>query len=181
MLEDERIKEAETKVKIYLNDGLLRKKEPDDNIINILRKNSEESLEVADHLSNIDLSSLWVIVASYYSMYYIANAVLYKLGYKVGDQISHKITSDALIVYIRDKLKKSMLEDFEEAKDEASELINMKADEIIQNFDYERNKRSKFQYQMSDEIKKSKAETSLKRAKQFVFEMENLLLELQKR
>jgi len=28
-------------------------------------------------------------------MYYIANAVLYKMGYKIGEKISHKITADA--------------------------------------------------------------------------------------
>ena len=39
----------------------------------------------------------------------------------------------------------------------------------------EREKRSKFQYQMDKQAKRSKAHTSLERAKEFVFEMKKLL------
>ena len=46
-------------------------------------------------------------VISYYSMFYIANAVLFKIGYKIGEQTPHKITADALIVFVRNKLKKN--------------------------------------------------------------------------
>ena len=108
-------------------------------------------------------------------MYYIANAVLYKLGYKIGDKISHKITSDALIVFVRNKLKKSLLEDYEEVKDEALDLVQSKANEIVMSFDYEIEKRGRFQYNMTEEIKSSKAKTSLIRAKEFADEMKNLL------
>lgn len=174
MLDNERIKEAEINVKGYLRDGLIKEKSFDENILDILRKNSEESLMVANLILKEDLSSLWVIVSSYYSMYYIANAVLFKLGYKVGSAVSHKVTSDALIVFIRDKLKKSLLEDFEDAKDEAMELANM-TDDIIESFDFERKKRSTFQYNMTAPVKKSKAETSIERAKSFNLEFEKLL------
>ena len=43
-------------------------------------------------------ASLWVIVISYYAMFYAANAVLLHLGYRTGEKIAHKVTSDALIV-----------------------------------------------------------------------------------
>lgn len=89
MLDKDRIKEAESNVRIYLKEGLLRKSSFDDNILNILRKNSEESLKVADLIFKENISALWVIVSSYYSMYYIANAVIYKIEYKVVDQLSH--------------------------------------------------------------------------------------------
>ena len=46
-------------------------------------------------------------MSSYYSMFYIANAVLIKKGYKTGDKIAHKVTADALITIIRSKLKLS--------------------------------------------------------------------------
>jgi uncharacterized protein (UPF0332 family) len=120
------------------------------------------------------MSSLWVVVTSYYSMYYIANAVLFKLGYKVGDKISHKITSDALIVFVRDKLEKSLLEDYEAAKGEAMELNDL-TDEIIESFDFERRKRSTFQYDMNYVVKRTKAGTSRERAIKFNFELEKLL------
>ena len=108
-------------------------------------------------------------------MFYIANAVLYKIGYKTGDRVVHKVTSDALIVCIRNRLKKSLLEDFEDAKEEALEIIGSKTDELISNFDRELDKRSVFQYETTEEIKRAKAETSLQRAKEFVNELRKLL------
>lgn len=121
------------------------------------------------------MSNLWVIVTSYYSMYYITNAVLYKIGYKIGSKISHKITADSLIVFIRNRLKKSLIEDYDEAKEEAFDIIGKETDAIIESFDREMEKRSFFQYETTEEIKGAKAKTSLERAKKFVFEMEKLL------
>jgi len=108
-------------------------------------------------------------------MYYLAKAVLYILKYKVGDKISHKVTADALIVFVRNKLKASLIESYEEAKEEAFEISGQRADEILESFDQERVKRSIFQYSMTEEARKAKAETSLKRAKEFNFEMKKLL------
>lgn len=174
MLDKERIYEANKNVKRYFQEGLLFQRDPDKNIINTFRINSEDSLKVANFVFRENLSSLWVIVTSYYSMYYIANAVLFNLGYKVGDRISHKVTSDALIVYVRDKLAKNLLEDFETAKKEAMNLNNL-TDDIIESFDFERKKRSAFQYDMNTVVKRTKAGTSLKRTKRFNFEFINLL------
>ncbi|MBU0460564.1 MAG: HEPN domain-containing protein [Nanoarchaeota archaeon] len=175
MLDTEKIKEAEANVKKYLEDGLIKKTTVDKGIMNTYAKNANESLDVAKLISNNGASNLWVVVASYYAMYYLANAVIYKLGYKIGDKISHKITSDALIVFVRHKLKKSLLEDYEEIKEEALDLVQNKADAIILHYDYEREKRGKFQYDMTEEVKEGKAKTSLARAKEFVNEMKNLL------
>ncbi|GFO96079.1 uncharacterized protein ig2599ANME_0265 [groundwater metagenome] len=177
MFDEKRIKEAETNVRSYFNEGLIKKVDKiDENILHILRKNSQESLRISDLLSKGDYSTLWVIVCSYYAMYYIANAVLYSMGYKVGDKISHKVTSDALIMFVKKKLKESLLEEFEEAQVDALEIASLRANEIIESFDFERLKRSRFQYEMTEEIKKDKANTSLDRAKRFVFEMEKLLV-----
>lgn len=177
MLDKKRTIEAENNVKRYLEEGLLKKtKDYNEDIFNTFKKNSEESLKVAEFLSKNNLSWLWTIVCSYYSMFYISNAVIYKLGYKIGEKIAHKVTSDALIVYVRKKLKESLLKDFETAKEEALELAGIKADELIESFDFERIKRSRFQYEMTEPIKKIKAETSLNRAKKFIFEIEKILL-----
>ena len=177
MLDEKRIKEAENNVKRYLEEGLLKKViKYDINLINIFRKNSEESLKVADFSYKNNLSWLWVIVCSYYSMFYVANAVIYNSGHKVGTKIAHKVTSDTLMVFVRKKLKEKLLEDFETAKEEALELAGLRADELIESFEFERLKRSRFQYEMTESLKKNKAETSLDRAKKFVFEMEKLLL-----
>ena len=178
MLDEKRIKEAESNTKQYLVEGLLKKLK-NETAKQMYVENSGLSLETAQKLLSIETETykpyLWIIVSSYYAMYYIANAVLLELGYKVGDKISHKITSDALIVYVRNKLKKEFIEEYENIKEDALELISSKADSVLQLFDFERQKRSKFQYKMDEHIKKSKALVSFERAKQFVFEMKKLL------
>jgi len=175
MLTKERIKEAEHNVRSYVEDGMLKKSVMDAQVMNIFLRNAKESLMVADEIHQKNISELWVIVCSYYAMYYYANAVLLKLGYRVGDKIVHKVTSDAIIVYIRGKLKESLIEDYEHTKEEALNLAGMKADALIESFDFERNKRSLIQYQTKEIEKQSKAKTSLQRAKEFTRELEKLL------
>lgn len=176
MLSPERIKEAESNVRGYLRDGLIKKyHDYNDQILRAYIEKSDESLEVANYLSENRLSPLCITVTSYYSMYYISNAVLYKMGYKVSGEISHKVTCEALIDLVRDKLKSSLIEEFEETQDEALKLTE-KADEIIESLDQERKKRSKFQYEMTTEIRNSRAKTSFKRAKDFNLEMNKILI-----
>lgn len=176
MLDEKRVKEAESNIKGYLDDGLLWKyKLSRKEILETYKRNYQESLDVAQKIFDQNLSNLWTVVISYYSMYYIANAVLYKIGYKIGTKVSHKVTADALIVFVRNKLKKSLLEDYEEAKEEALDIIGRKTNDIIESFDKEMKKRSVFQYESTEEIKKEKAKTSIERAKKFIFEMKKLL------
>ncbi len=106
-------------------------------------------------------------------MYYIANAALYKYHYKVGEKISHKVTADALIVFIRNKLKKSLLEEYEEVQQQA--LAAIKTDSLLENFDLEREKRSRVQYETKEFELHARAKTSLQRAKEFTFEIEKIL------
>lgn len=178
MLSDKRIKEAENNVKRYLEEGLL-KKQHNETAQAMYLENCDNSLQTAQRLlkleSEVYKPYLWVIVTSYYAMYYVANAILLAVGYKVGEQISHKVASDALIVFARNKLQKGLLEEYEHVKEDALELMATKADDLLQTLDFEREKRSKFQYRMDEEIKQSKAKTSLERAKTFVFELKKVL------
>jgi len=176
MLSKERIKEAETNVSSYLREGLLKKSIANEKVINILLKDGKESLIVAEEINQKNTSKLWVIVISYYAMFYYANAVLLKIGYKVGDKIVHKVTADALIVYVRRKLKESLIEEYEEIEEEALNIAGIKADSLIETFDFEKGKRSRIQYHTEEIEKESKALTSLQRAKEFTKEMEKLLI-----
>ena len=103
----------------------------------------------------------------------MANAVLYRKGLKVGDSSAHAVTANALIVYVRNSLKKSLLEEFADALNDAQ--ATMKTGDLLSSYLDERKKRGKFQYDMGATLKKSKAETSLKRAKEFVFALRKLL------
>ena len=55
MLDTNRIKEAESNVRSYLEEGLLKKAVADRQIINILLRNAKESLRVAEevHQNNV--------------------------------------------------------------------------------------------------------------------------------
>ncbi len=172
MLNNERTKEAEINVRSYLSDGLLKKEKFKDIVFETYMRNSRESLIVAKHLFKENLSNLWVVVISYYSMFYLANAVLYKLGYKTSDKIVHKVTSDALIVFVRNKLKDRLIEDYEMAISEALTV----SDNLLQSYNSEMTKRSIFQYETTEEIKIARAKTSLDRAENFNKEIEQLII-----
>ena len=175
MIDRKRIEHARENFNIYLKEGLLRR-EKNEIAKAMYIKNSEISLRVAQTLLNQDFRPyLWVIVCSYYSMFYAANAVLLHLGYRTGEKIVHKVTSDALIALVLEKLKRGMLEEYEEAKEEALEIASAKAESLIEDYEHELSKRSKFQYRMAEEVKEQKARTSLERAKKFTFEMKKLL------
>ena len=49
-------------------------------------------------------------------------------------------------------------------------------DNLLENYDFERLKRSTFQYESTEEIKHNKAKTSLERAEQFSKEIEKMIL-----
>jgi len=176
MISQKRIKQAHNNFSHYLNEGLL-KKQANNTAKEMYLSNAQLSLKVAEKLINDELKPfLWVIVCSYYSMFYMANAFLLHLGFKTSDAIVHKVTSDALIVLALDKLKKELIDEYEDTRDAALEISAVKAEAIIQNYDYERAKRSRFQYEMPNSVKQAKAVTSLKRAKEFLFEMRKLVM-----
>src|SRR3989338_466552 len=171
MLSNERVKEAGKSVSVYLSEGLIRKEQFRKIVFETYLRNHRESLLVARRLLDEKLSNLWVVVISYYSMFYLANALLYSIGYKIGSRVAHKVTADALIVFVRNRLKDHLIEEYELAGGEALAL----SDNLLQNFDFERQKRSVFQYESTEEIKAAKAKTSLERAEEFVKEIEQML------
>ncbi|MBS3107332.1 hypothetical protein J4468_00270 [Candidatus Woesearchaeota archaeon] len=171
MLSEERIKEATNNLIKCHSEGLIRKEEFRQIVFDTYSRNHNESLKLAERIFKENLSNLWAIVISYYSMFYIANAVLYKLGYKVREKFAHRITADALIVHARHKLKSNLIKEYNIAAEEALSI----SDNLVENFNSERAKRAKFQYESTEEIKRVKAETSLKRAKEFSEELKKLL------
>jgi uncharacterized protein (UPF0332 family) len=123
---------------------------------------------------------LWVINASYYSMFYMLKALLEKNGIKINTDLSiHLVTFDCLIYffYLNGKLEKKFIEDFIESKEEAYELLGkQKADLLIEDYFWEKNKRATFTYQTKQIILKSKAKTSLERAKRFNQEIKKFFI-----
>lgn len=175
MLNTERKKQAQKNFAQYLEEGLIKKKK-NETAKNMYIKNADLSIRLAQECLQSNLRPyIWVIVMAYYSMFYIANAALLNIGYKMGDKIVHKVTNDALIVLVRDKIQEGLLEEYEKAKQDALEIASVKSDEIIGFYGMELSKRSRFQYEMTESIKEEKANTSIERAKQFLFEIKKLL------
>jgi uncharacterized protein (UPF0332 family) len=120
---------------------------------------------------------LWVINTSYYSMFYAARALLEHNNVKLrAEQSIHALCFDALIYffYLNDKLHKKLLEAYAQAATQANELLST-ADELIETYYYEKNKRATFTYQTGKIAMKSKAQTSLKRARAFVEELRTII------
>ncbi len=163
-MDEKRIKIAENNFTNYLKDGKIKKVDGFDSIVyNTYLRNARESLTVANQIFENKTSSLWVVVTSYYSMFYMACAYLYKLGYKPGDEIVHQVVNESLIVQARHKIKNHLLEYYSEEKEKALAMV----DNYLDNYEREKGKRASFQYQTTEEIKESKSKTSLDRAKEF--------------
>ncbi len=123
---------------------------------------------------------LWVVNASYYSMFYMARALLENEGIKIKSDLSiHAITFDALLsyFYLTGKLQKELLDDFLEAQEDAAELLGkQKADELIEAYFFEKKKRGTFTYDMGEILVESKAKTSLERAQKFRRELKKIIM-----
>ena len=126
-------------------------------------------------------SFLWVVVCSYYSMFYASLALLAKHNIKVeGEMSKHKAVADTLISqFIANKRLAKMLEGYEDTKETALGIIGTeeKARELVENYDLERIKRGKLQYDLGAEAKQNLARTSLIRATAFIAEIRTILRE----
>lgn len=114
---------------------------------------------------------LWVINAGYYSMFYMARALLEKEGIKIKtDQSVHLVVFNALVYYfyITGKIEKKIIEELRNAGEEASELLGKeKSRRLVQDYYNEKDKRSTFTYEMGEIAMQNKAQTSIDRAKIF--------------
>lgn len=193
MKTEKEIKIIESNIDIYLKEGLLKKGDYT-YLIEFYIKTAKKTLQTADALMQISENDelkrklgllddfetyLWIITTSYYSMFYIVNALFSKRGIKLGDKIVHKVASDAFYFYFikNNKIAKELFEIYEEAKGQAMDLVSYseQAEKLFQDLEYERDKRHRFQYDMTESIKRSYAQTSLKRAKDFINEIELLI------
>jgi len=197
---DKRIKEAGTLITDLISEEKIVKLSEQEKIkfINFYRKQASLSLIAADLLYNISTENLskdfhklnptyecflWVINPSYYSMFYAVHALLAYKGIRIlSKQSIHKITAHALVHFCvkNDFIAKKLYEQFIESQIEAAELLNLedfkgKARDITAKYLYELEKRSKFTYETEEEVKQRHAHTSLKRAREFLNEIEQII------
>lgn len=192
MLDEKKLKEAENRVKQFISDGVIKSKGKPE-YTDFFIKNADDSIDSAKALFELSTNPqkqeslgftsfnglLWVVNASYYSMFYMARALLENEGIKIKTSLSiHAVTFDTIIYYfyLTGKLQKEFLEDFIEAKEDAAELLGkQKADELVEDYFFEKNKRSTFTYDMGAVLVQSKAKTSLERAQKFRRELKKII------
>lgn len=184
MLDDKRIEEAKRNAETCIRRGFITKGS-DGRFVEFFLDNARNSLDSALLLFGVSTDKnlkestgfrdfngfLWVINASYYSMFYMARALLENEGVKINTEDSiHAVTFDALVYYfyLTGKLQKRIVEDFAEAEEDAARMLGReKAKGLVEDYFHERRKRAKFTYEMGLSAMQNKAKTSLERAKRF--------------
>lgn len=192
-LDEKRLDEIKANVQGYIKNSVFIK-EKDYRFVDFFLKNSKNSLETAKLLFEVSTKQnlkeylgvpdfdgfLWVINSGYYSMFYAARALLESIGLKIKerDYSIHKLTFEALVyyLYLTGKLERKLIESFAESASESAEVLGKeKAEKLIEDYMFERSKRSQFTYEMGLLAIRNKAQTSLDRAKGFVEETRKIL------
>lgn len=192
LLDEKKLKEIENRIKQYISEDTIKLKEKQEHV-DFFLKNSENSRDSAKALFELSTDAdkqeyfgftsfnglLWVVNASYYSMFYMARALLENEGIKIKSDLSiHGITFDCLIkfFYLNGRLQKKLIESFIKAKEDAAELLGkQKADKLVEEYYFEKKKRAAFTYETTEIVIRTRAETSLKRATEFSEEIRNMI------
>lgn len=204
MIEDKKIEEIKKIIPKLVEEGIILKKEEHKRLTDFFIRNAEESLNSAQLLYKVSIDTklqnlvgfpnlkgfLWVINASYYSMFYMANALLASIGIKIKTEVGiHTLTFNAFVYhfYLTNKITKKYIEEFLEAMKEANELLGkeeqekalkkaeVKAKDLVSDLYLEGEKRKIFTYEFEKTKIEIKAKTSLERANNFYKETLKLI------
>lgn len=200
-LDNKKIEEIKNLVPKLVNEGIIAKKEEHKKLTNFYIELAEDSLNSAQLLYKVSTNQelqnlvglpnlkgfLWVINASYYSMFYMTSALLANATIKIKSEIGiHKLTFNAFVYYfyLTNKISKTYVEQFLEALEDSEELLGKeeiikraeeKAKELILHLEFERKKRRSFTYELEKSKIETKAKTSLERANHFYKEIMKLV------
>src|SRR3989338_2519083 len=184
MLDEKKVKESKKRVEQWLTRGDIVK-EKMGKFSAFFLKNAQNSFDTAKLLYALSTRPelqkttgfpdfngfLWVINSSYYSMFYMVRALLESSGVKIKTDYSiHMVAYDSFVTYFyaTGKIEKQFIEEFQKASMEAQESLGKeKAKYLLEEYSLEREKRSRFTYEMGEIAIQNKAQTSLDRARQF--------------
>lgn len=110
----------------------------------------------------------WVIIMSYYAMFHSVNAVLRKIGVKIGKQYAHEITSNLLLYYFyyTKIIEDELLKIYENAEEKAKGLVV--------SYIFAKEERTKYQYEVDIESQKKDAKKVLDDAVNFVSRLKDI-------
>lgn len=110
----------------------------------------------------------WVVIASYYAMFHSVNALLRKIGVKIGKQYAHEITTNLLLYYFyfTKVIEDELLKIYENAEEKAKGLVV--------SYIFAKDERTKYQYEVNLESQKKDAEKILDDAVNFVSRLKGI-------
>ena len=110
----------------------------------------------------------WVIIMSYYAMFHSVNALLRKIGVKIGKQYAHDITTNLLLYYLyyTKIIEDELLKIYESAEEKAKELVV--------SYIFAKEERIKYQYEVNLDSQKKDTEKILKDAVNFVSRLKDI-------
>ncbi|MFH0701473.1 MAG: hypothetical protein V2A62_03475 [Candidatus Woesearchaeota archaeon] len=186
MLDEQKIEQSSKIIRELITAGKIVK--PKVGMVDFFLNQSHRSLAVAERLlrlyddERLD-THLWVINTSYYAMFFQATALLALFNHKIeAEQGIHKLTFHALVYYFikeDNKLKKQLVEEYQDAVKDAESLLQLgetKVQELILDFNSEQVKRKTFTYTTEENAERTKALTSFNRAKNFVGEIDKVIM-----
>ena len=151
MLDNKKIEELQKRVKNHIQNRVIQTK-GNKEFVEFFLTNAHNSLNAAKLLFDVSTKDklqedigylnfdgfLWVINASYYSMFYMARALLESEGIKIKTELSiHSLTFDILVYYfyLTGKLQKKLIDFFVESQEEAAEILSQEiAHELIEDY-----------------------------------------------
>ena len=110
----------------------------------------------------------WVIIMSYYAMFHSVNALLRKIGVRIGKQYAHDTTTNLLLYYFyyTKIIEDELLKIYENAEEKAKELVV--------SYIFAKEERTKYQYKVNLESQKKDAEKVLDDAVNFVSRLKDI-------
>ena len=187
MLDEKQRKESKSIIKQLIHENKIVKAYPKTesffmekaiNALQLSKRIQEISVDEDDPLE----SYMWVINTSYYAMFFAATSLLAYFNHKIDSDVGiHKLTYHALVYYFLlddNKLQKHFIEQYKESYENAEELLQISGDkaiELVEHFHFEHNKRTTFTYELGSIAERNKANTSLKRAEEFLIEIRGIV------
>jgi len=110
----------------------------------------------------------WVIIMSYYAMFHSVNALLRKIGVKVGKKYAHEITTNLLLhyFYYTKIIEDELLKIYEKAEEKAKELVV--------SYIFAKEERTKYQYEVNLKSQKRDAEKIINDGVNFVSRLKDI-------
>lgn len=110
----------------------------------------------------------WVTIMSYYAMFHSVNALLRKIGVKVGKEYAHEITTNLLLYYFyyTKLIEDELLKIYENAEERAKQLVV--------SYIFAKEGRTKYQYAANLGSQKNDAEKVLNDAASFVSRLKDI-------